>query len=408
LNETPDVRLAEWSTYTDECRKDEAGMSGSNPGEWRDPETGQVDYKEVGYRARSAFAVILSFVVLVGGGWFLFSKAAAAWKDYSTAEDYDGTGVNAVVVVIPKGANSSKIGELLVQAGVVKTTKAFNRAAAANPNSKQIQAGKYNLKTELPASTAVNMLLDVNNLARNWLTLKDGRRVEQQVSVIAKASGVPEDQVKAAVKDWKNLGLPKWAKNGLEGFLFPDTYEIPDGGNAQAVIKVATAHFSDVAASLNLEAGASAVQLTPYEVVVLASIIEREAGTNDADRPKIARVFLNRLKIKMRLQSDATVAYANNITGRVFTTIEERKIESPYNTYKNAGLPKGPITSPSKKSLDAVLHPADGDWLYFTVVNLDTGETLFTNNLAEHTANTQKLQQWCTASQANRDKCNGK
>lgn len=383
-------------------------MSGSNPGEWRDPETGEVDYKEVGYKARSAFAVILAFVVLVGGGWFLFSKAAAAWKEYSTADDYDGTGVAAVVVVIPKGANASKIGEVLVAAGVVKSTKAFNHAAAANPNSKQIQAGKYNLKTQLPAATAVAMLLDVNNLVRNWMTLKDGRRVEQQIPVIAKAANLSEDEVKAAVKDWKNLGLPKWAKNGLEGFLFPETYEIPDGGNAQAVIKVATKHFDDVATSLNLEASAATVKLTPYEVVVLASVIEREAGTNDADRPKIARVFLNRLQQNRKLESDATVAYANNITGRVFTTDAERALNSPYNTYYVKGLPKGPITSPSKKSLDAVLHPADGDWLFFTVVNLDTGETLFTNNLTEHQANGEKLQAWCAASQANRDKCNGK
>jgi UPF0755 protein len=383
-------------------------MSGSNPGEWRDPETGEVDYKEVGYKARSAFAVILSFVILVGGGWFLFSKAAAAWKEYSTADDFDGTGVNPVVVVIPKGANASKIGELLVTAGVVKTAKAFNHAAAANPNSKQIQAGKYNLKTQLPAQTALNMLLDKNNLVRNWLTLKDGRRVEQQIPVIAKAANLSEDEVKAAVKDWKNLGLPKWAKNGLEGFLFPETYEIPDGGNAQAVIKVATSHFNDVATSLNLEAEAGNVKLTPYEVVVLASIVEREAGTNDADRPKIARVFLNRLEQKRKLESDATVAYANNITGRVFTTDAERALKSPFNTYYVKGLPKGPITSPSKKSLDAVLHPADGNWLYFTVINLDTGETLFTNSLTEHQANGQKLQDWCAASQANRDKCNGK
>jgi UPF0755 protein len=332
-------------------------MSGSNPGEWRDPETGEIDYKEVGYRARSAFAVILSFVILVGGGWFLFSKAAAAWKDYSTADDYEGTGVNPVVVVIPKGANSSKIAELLVAAGVVKSTKAFNHAAAANPNSKQIQAGKYNLKTQLPAETALNMLLDKNNLARNWMTLKDGRRVEQQIPVIAKAANLSEAEVAAAVKDWKNLGLPTWAKNGLEGFLFPETYEIPDGGNAQAVIKVATTHFSDVATSLNLEAGASAVKLSPYQVVVLASIVEREAGTNDADRPKIARVFLNRLQQNRKLESDATVAYANNITGRVFTTDAERALKSPYNTYYVKGLPKGPITSPSKKSLEAVLHP---------------------------------------------------
>ena len=112
-----------------EFRKGGTGMSSSNPGEWRDPETGQVDYKEVGYRARSAFAVVLSFVVLVGGGWFIFSKAQAAWNDYRYAEDYGGAGVAPVVVVVPKGANTNKIADILVSADVVKSAKAFNRAA---------------------------------------------------------------------------------------------------------------------------------------------------------------------------------------------------------------------------------------------------------------------------------------
>lgn len=383
-------------------------MSDRNPGEWRDPETGQVDHKEVWYRARSAFAVVLSLVILLGGGWFVFSKAQAAWLDYRTAEDYLGDGIAPVVVTIPKGASSNSISEILVQAGVVKSAKAFNRAASADPNAKSIQAGKYNLKTQLPAATALRMLLDKNNMVRNWLTLKEGKWIEQQAAVMSKASGLPEAKFKAAYKDWKSLGLPKWAKNGLEGFLFPETYELPDNPTAQSVIKVATKQFSQVSKELNLAEGASGLKLSPYQVVVLASVIEKEAGANDADRAKISRVFHNRLQKGMKLQSDATVAYAHRITGRVFTTKAEREKESPWNTYFHAGLPKGPITSPSKKSLDAALHPAEGDWLYFTVVNLDTGETLFTNNGAEHTANGRKLQQWCMESQANRDKCNGK
>ena len=232
-------------------------MSNPNPGEWRDPDSGQIDYKEVGYRARSAFAVILSFVVLLGGGWFVFSKAQAAWMDYRTAEDYLGDGGVAVVVVIPKGATSTKIAELLVQADVVKSAKAFNRAASANPNSKSIQAGKYNLKTQLPAATALNMLLDKANLVRTRMTLKEGKWIEQQTAVMEKASGVPEADFKAAYKDWKNLGLPKWAKNGLEGFLFPDTYELPDQPTASAVIKVAYSQFEQVATGLEFEPGAA-------------------------------------------------------------------------------------------------------------------------------------------------------
>jgi UPF0755 protein len=252
------------------------------------------------------------------------------------------------------------------------------------------------------------MLLDKANLVRNWLTLKEGKWIEQQAPVMAKASGVPEADFKAAYKDWKNLGLPKWAKNGLEGFLFPETYELPDQPTAAAVIKVATSQFEQVTNGLDIEAGSAKLKLSPYQVLVMASIVEKEAGANNEDRAKIARVFYNRLKSGMKFESDATVAYANKITGRVFTTDAERALDSPWNTYRYKGLPKGPIASPSKKSLDAALNPADGNWLFFTVVNLDNGETLFTDSLAQHNLNKAKLQTWCQESQANRDKCNGK
>lgn len=391
-------------------------MSEQNPGEWRNPETGKVNGKEIWYRMRSAFAVLLSLAVLVGGGWFVFSKAQAAWMDFRTADDYVGNGVAPVVVTIPSGATVTEIGTILVQADVVKKAATFVKVAKANENAQSIQAGKYNLLTQLPAATALEMLLDKNNIAHNRLTLKDGKWISQQVSTMSKATGIKAADFtaayKAGEKDSKYLGLPKWSKNGLEGFLFPDTYEIPDKPTAQSVIKVATAQFASVAQDLDLEAKANAMGLSPYQIVVLASIIEKEAGTNDEDRAKIARVFYNRLDPKMwpggKLQSDATVAYANKITGHVLTTPAQRALASPWNTYYVKGLPKGPITSPSKKSLEAALNPVDGKWLYFMVVNLDTGETVFSNDAAGQAAASAKFQAWCTASQANRDKCNGK
>ena len=387
-------------------------MSDRNPGRITDPETGQIDPKEIWYKVRSAFAVLLSLGVLVAGGWIIYDKAHEAWQSFQTSEDYAGAGVDPVVVTIPKGASLGEISTILVTAGVVKTAKAFNREAASNEAATKIQAGKYNLLTQLPARSALAMLLDKKNMVRNWMTLPEGRWVSQQVATLSKATGLPKTDFETAIKDWKSLGLPKWAKNGLEGFLFPDTYEVPEKPKADAVLKMATKQFNQVANDIDLVNGAKSVGLTPYQVVVMASIIEKEAGPNDEDRAKIARVFYNRLNPKIfpggKLQSDATVAFANKVTGRVFTTYDERKLDSPWNTYLYAGLPKGPITSPSKKSLEAALHPADGNWTYFSVVNLDTGETLFTNSKTEHDANGEKLQAWCAASQANRDKCNGK
>ncbi len=386
-------------------------MSSRYPGEIRDPETGKLDPKEIWYKVRAAFAVLLSLAILGGGGWYVYTKVHDAWMDYRTAEDYVGEGVAPVEVSIPKGATISDIADILVQADVVKTTKAFVREAAANGNP-AIKYGKYNLKTQLPSKVALAMLLDTKNMVHNRMTLRDGQRLEQAVTTMAKATGLPEKNFTKALKDWKKLGLPVWAKRGAEGFIFPDTYELPDKPTATAVLKLTTTQFNAVADDIGLQDGATALGMSPYEVLTMASIIEKEAGTNDEDRAKIARVFYNRLDPKLwpigKLQSDATVAYANNITGRVFTTAKERALKSAYNTYYVKGLPAGPITSPSRKSLEAAINPAEGDWLYFTVVNLDTGETLFANTITEQNANVAKLQQWCTASQANRDKCNGK
>ncbi|HEX5336705.1 MAG TPA: endolytic transglycosylase MltG [Propionicimonas sp.] len=382
-------------------------MSNRSPGEIRDPETGKLDYKEIWYKVRAALAVLLSLAVLGGGGWYIYSKGHDAWMEFRTAEDYIGNGVDPVQVTVPKGATLREISDILFAANVVKTAKAFDREAEANADSKQIQAGKYNLKTQLPAKTALAMLLDSKNIVRNRVTLKDGVRLSVQVAALSKATGVPEKDFNAKLKDWKKLGLPTWAKNGAEGFVFPDTYELPDKPTAASVLKLATDQFNAVAADLNMEDSASALGYSPYEALVMASIIEKEAGVKDEDRAKIARVFYNRLQQGIKLQSDATVAYANNITGRVTTTDAERALKSPYNTYYVKGLPVGPITSPSKKSIDAALHPADGDWLYFAVVNLDTGETEFNADLNGHNASVAKFQSWCNASDANKKKCFG-
>lgn len=382
-------------------------MSNRSPGEIRDPETGKVDYKEIWYKVRAAFAVVLSLAILGGAGWFIYSKSHDAWMEFRTAEDYIGNGVDPVQVTVPKGATLRQISDLLFAANVVKTAKAFDREAEANADSKMIQVGKYNLRTQLPAKTALAMLLDPKNIVRNRVTLKDGVRLSQQVTALSKATGIAEKDFNAKLKAWKKLGLPTWAKNGAEGFIFPDTYELPDKPTAANVLMLATDQFNTVATDLNIEDGASALGYSPYQVLVMASIIEKEAGVNDGDRAKIARVFYNRLQQGVLLQSDATVAYANNITGRVTTTDAERALKSPYNTYYVKGLPVGPITSPSKKSIDAALHPADGDWLYFAVINLDTGETEFNPDKAGHDASVAKWQAWCNQSDANKKKCFG-
>jgi UPF0755 protein len=372
----------------------------------RDSETGRISGKEIWLRARSAFAVLLSVGVLVGGAGFAAGRVQEAWTEFRTAEDYIGEGVNPVEVAIDKGTTLSQIADILVQHDVIKTAKAFDREAAANADSKNIQAGRYNLKTQLPAKLALAMLLDRNNLIKSRMTLTEGQRLSVQIDQMAKATKIPAKQYKAVLKDWKKLGLPKWAKNSAEGFLFPDTYELPQEPKAASVVKLATDQFKRVIKQIDFDEAAKDAEVKPYQALIIASIIERESGS--ADREKVSRVIYNRLKLGMKLQMDSTVHYALNKTGVGGTTLEELKVDSPYNTYMHKGLPPGPIAAPSKASLEAAVNPAEGDWLYFVTVNLDTGETEFNVDKPGHDRSVAKYKAWCEASDENYKKCYGK
>ncbi|WP_052462481.1 endolytic transglycosylase MltG [Nigerium massiliense] len=379
----------------------------------RDPETGEWDVKEVRRRAKGWIAVLIAFGVFAVAGIFVVTKISGVWADFRSAGDYTGTGVAPVEVTIPKGASVAQIGRVLAEARVVKEAKSFQQAAQMRPDdAKKLQAGRYKLKTELPAATALDMMLDPANSVRSQMQLREGLSIKDQLPVMAKASGVPLADLQKTVKEGSpaELGVPDWSRPGrgasdFEGFLYPDTYEVPDSPTAESVISTTTSEFNTVAKQLDFQAKAAQTPVKdPYKVLIVASLIEREVH-RDADRAKVARVLYNRLDKGMRLQLDSTVHYATGKTDTVWTTKAERRTKSPYNTYLHTGLPPGPVTSPSKRAMEAALNPEAGDWLYFVVVNMDTGENAFATTNAEHNANRQKLQQWCAASDANRKKC---
>ncbi|MCW5953532.1 MAG: endolytic transglycosylase MltG, partial [Propionibacteriaceae bacterium] len=270
----------------------------------RDSETGRISGKEIWLRFRSAFAVLLSVGVLVGGVGFAATRVQEAWTEFRTAEDYVGEGVAPVEVAIAKGTTLSQIADILVQHDVIKTAKSFDREAAANADSKNIQAGRYNLKTQLPAKLALSMLLDKGNMVRDWMTLTEGQRLSVQVEQMAKATKLPAKDFEAVLAKWKKLGLPKWAKNSAEGFLFPDTYELPQEPKAAAVVKQTTDKFKKVIKEIDFVAEAEDAGVKPYQALIIASIIEREVR-RDEDRPKVARVIYNRLAKGMKLQMDS-------------------------------------------------------------------------------------------------------
>ena len=371
-------------------------------------EDDKVDGAEIGRRIKSGIAVLVALAVLIGGGWYAATKGYAKYMDWRQTDDYIGTGVDDVQITIPAGASLTDMGLILVKTDVVKSTKAFQSASAKQAKSTSIQAGTYKMKTHLPAASAVARLIDpATYKVVKRVLVREGLRVSAIVPVLAKGTGLTEDQFNAVLKDPSKLGLPAYANNNPEGFLFPDSYEVADKPDALATLKTMTAEFTAVAASEDLENRAAAMGMTPLQVLTVASIIEAEVNRPE-DRPMVASAIYNRLQGKtetgqpMKLQLDSTVIYANGGTGTLTTTDAQRAIDSAYNTYKVDGLPPGPINSPGKSAIEAALNPADGTWIYWVVVNPQTGETKFASTYAEHQANVAEFQAWC---KANAGKC---
>ena len=354
--------------------------------------------------AKGWIAVVVAVALLVGGGIFAFGYVRDAVQGWFAPADFPGPGGAEIVVTIPKGASITRIGTLLTEQGVVASADAFVKAAAEVPEATTIAAGKFRLRTGLPAREAVAMLLDPANTVRNTFTLREGGWLADHVEAMAKASGLPASDFEELLAEADGLGLPEWSQETPEGFLFPDTYELPDPVDAVEMIGLATDRFEEITDDLGFEAGAESLGLTPLEALVVASIVEREVNRAD-DRPKVARVIYNRLAEGMKLQMDSTVHYASGRRGSVWTSDADRDDDSPYNTYKHKGLPPGPISSPGRAALQAAIEPAQGTWLFFVAVNLDTGETRFTNTYEEHQAAVKELHAWCEASEANRAKC---
>lgn len=354
------------------------------------------NWRKFGYHARSAFAVLLSLTVLIGGGWFVYSKAQEAWVALRAEEDFIGEGREEIVVVIPVNSTAASIGNILVENGVIKSAATFRKVARNNPAAR-LDAGRWRLRTEIPAKTALDMFQDVNNRVVLKVRFKEGQALSQQwETLIANPDlGLTQEQLSEAVTS-PDLGLPSWADGKAEGFLFPDTYEVAEPVTALGVLKQQVSQFNKVAGSIDLEGGAAALGRTPYEVLIVASLIEKEAARPE-DRAMIAQVVYNRLAAGMPLQFDSTVHYAINDFSRVFTTAEDRATDSPYNTYVVAGLPAGPISNPGKAALEAALNPTQHNYLFFTAVDLETGETRYAEDAAGHEANVAVLQAWCEA-----------
>lgn len=352
--------------------------------------------REFWYKVRSAVAVILSLAVLVGGATFVGVKAYDAYIAFRTADDYLGDGESPITIRVPSGASVTEVGDILVENDVIKSVKAFKKAVRNADSEVTIQAGQYPLRRHMSAAKAVAILSDPDNIQHTRVTLTEGLTNQQQFAILAKATDLPVSQFTAAAKQTGKLGLPSWGHKNPEGFLFPDTYEVADNPTALGILRTQTKQFTKVANSLNFTGQAAAHKRDPYDVLVVASILEKEAKTAK-DKKIVAGIIYNRLAKGIKLESDATVLFANKAEGKLTTTDKQRALDSPYNTYKVKGLPPGPISNPGAESMEAALNPTSSDYLFWVVVDPSKGTTAYAKTLEQHQANVKKFQAWCQA-----------
>lgn len=340
-------------------------------------------------RRRSVVVVVMALLLVAGAGyvvWSVVGDAFSAGGSNEQASDFPGPGHGTAQVVINPGDTGSAMAQTLVEAGVVATPRAFTAAFTANPESASIQPGTYNLYLEMRARDAVDALLDPSNRVSLKVTVPEGYTAEQIYERIASVvTDVTVEDLQAAAAD-PAVGLPAQAGGSIEGWLYPATYQFEPGTTAPQMLQAMVAKTTEVLA-------AKGVPADQWEdVLIRASLAEREARTPE-DRAMVAQAIQNRLDREMRLEIDAALAYGLGKPGTALTNADKES-DSPFNLYRVLGLPPTPIASPGDVSIDAVLSPTPGDWVFWVTVNLETGETLFADNFDDHQANVQKLREW--------------
>ena len=285
-----------------------------------------------------------------------------------------------------------------------KSVDAFTQAAAAEPKSRGIQVGSYEMKKEMSVDAALAVLIDPDNLVKNTVTIPEGLRVVDIVDILVDKTGVPKADFDTWLAKADQLGLPDYADGNPEGYLFPATYDVGPNPTAKSILTMMVKRWQQAADEADLEGMSEQLGYTPAELMTIASLVEAEARPDDMS--KVARVIYNRLENPGtagtigRLEIDATVNFALGRRLGVVLTEEDKAVDSPYNTYANTGLPPGPIEAPGDDAIYAATHPADGDWYYYVTVNLRTGETKFAETYDEFLGYKAEYQQYCETSEA--------
>jgi UPF0755 protein len=326
--------------------------------------------------------VFVLFLLVIGGSaaYSLYARVAEPFRAWEGAEQF---------VEVPSGAGSRAIGDRLVGAGVVRDPWTFRLALYLSRQGRHLKAGEYRFDRAMTPAEVIGKLArgDVYVIPVTFpegLTIDDMSKIFETHGLGAASSFVEAARDPAPIRD-----IDATAKD-LEGYLFPETYAVPRKIDAPKLVHQMAAGFEH-ALTPELREAAAKRQLTVRQLVTLASIVEKETAKAE-ERPLVAAVYSNRLRIGMPLQCDPTVIYALSRAGKYDGNLhrESLSFDSPYNTYRYPGLPPGPIASPGRASLEAAAHPADADFLYF--VSRNDGSHEFARTLEEHNRNVLKFQ----------------
>lgn len=283
-----------------------------------------------------------------------------------------------VQLEIPQGSDTRAIADILAGAGVIDNAAMFRLRARLEEIDGELKPGIYDLTTGMDHRAVVDTLLAGPSIAYVSVTIPEGFTIEQiaerlEAEVGISAAEFNELATTGAARFTTGRPYLSQITNGsLEGYLFPKTYRVVEGSTATEVIDMMLDQFAEEVAGVDMTY-AAADGLTPHDVVIIASMIEREARIAK-ERPLVSSVIYNRLRKKMKLEIDATIEYILPGT-RPRLLNKHLKIDSPYNTYMYAGLPQGPISNPGLSSLQAAAHPADTDYLYYVLTGKDGSHT---------------------------------
>jgi UPF0755 protein len=322
--------------------------------------------------------VLAIVLALVGGG--------AGWWIYSTVvEPYRGYQGEEVFVEIPSGSGPARIGERLAAAGIVRDTTTFRAGLLISGRARSLKAGEYRFTEPMHALDVIDKIAR-GDVYKRLLTFREGLTIVEMAQVFEERGFGSAAEFRTAAQNTKLIADLDPAAPDLEGYLFPETYSLPRDTPVADVVAQMVAGFRN-AFSPEMRKAAADDGFSVRQLVTLASLVEKETGAPH-ERPMVAAVYRNRLKIRMGMQADPTVIYALQKAGKYtgnLTREHLRELDSPYNTYKYPGLPPGPIAAPGLASLQAAVAPADVDYLYF--VSKNDGSHVFASTLDEHNRN---------------------